>query len=84
MILLTLFPGYLTAPLGYPVSLLIGQYCSCAILQWLVTPALVKILGPWLMANAPDQRTFSIGGGLGLCAVLWALAGLFHWLNIHP
>jgi uncharacterized protein len=82
--LLTVFPGHLTSPLGYAVALLIGQVLSCSILQWVVTPALTRVLGPWLTANAPHQRVLSYGGLFLIVAVLAILCLVFRLAKIAP
>ena len=51
VMLLTIFVGPLTSPLGLAVSMLIGNALSVSILQWVVMPRLTKWLGPWLRAD---------------------------------
>ncbi|HZY89722.1 MAG TPA: hypothetical protein VFE78_33180 [Gemmataceae bacterium] len=73
VVLLSLFPGKYTAPLGMAVSLLIGNALSVALLQWAVMPALTALFGPWLRAPA-DRRPALVAGGVVLIVLL--LAGL--------
>jgi antibiotic biosynthesis monooxygenase (ABM) superfamily enzyme len=72
VMLLTIFVGPYTSPLGLAVSMLIGNALSVCILQWVVMPGLTAVLGRWLRANAAGQRAVSLGG-LGLILVLLAL-----------
>jgi len=73
VMVLTLFPGPYTNPLGLAVAMLIGNALSVSILQWAVMPVLNKLLAPWLKANSAEQRAFSVGG---LVLVLFLLVGL--------
>ena len=73
VMLLTIYVGPYTSPLGLAVSMLIGNALSIALLQWMVMPALMTFLGPWLNANGAAKRSLSIGG---LCLLLLVLAGL--------
>lgn len=78
VMLLTLFPGPYTEPLGLAVAMLIGNALSVCILQWAVMPGLNIALAPWLMANSEKQRAFSIGGTLLILVLLGGLALLFR------
>jgi uncharacterized protein len=78
VMILTLFPGPYTEPLGMASAMLVGNALSVAILQWGVMPALTKLLAPWLQANSDKQRTISIGGLLLILVVLAGLALLFR------
>jgi antibiotic biosynthesis monooxygenase (ABM) superfamily enzyme len=80
VMLLTAFPGAYTSRLGFAPAMLIGNILSVSILQWLVMPALTKVLGPWLAANSDEQRGRSIGGLLVILFALGGLVGLF-WLT---
>src|SRR5207249_92896 len=82
VMLLTVFPWPYTIHLGYAFALLIGQVLSVSILQWVLTPLLTKVLGPWLQANAPKQRALSYGGVFLILAVLMILAILFRLARI--
>jgi antibiotic biosynthesis monooxygenase (ABM) superfamily enzyme len=80
VMLLTLFVGPYTSPLGLAVSMLSGNALSVSLLQWAVMPVLTRLLGRWLKANQPTTRALSLGG---TCAVVLLLAGLtllFRWL----
>jgi antibiotic biosynthesis monooxygenase (ABM) superfamily enzyme len=78
VMLLQLFPGPYTQPLGLAVSMLIGNALSVAILQWGVTPAVSKLLAPWLKANTVKQRRLSIAGLFVIVFLLAGLASLFR------
>jgi antibiotic biosynthesis monooxygenase (ABM) superfamily enzyme len=78
VMLLTLFPGPYTEPLGLAFAMLIGNALSVAILQWAVMPVLNILLVPWLKANSHKQRAFSVGGFLLILVLLAGLALLFR------
>jgi antibiotic biosynthesis monooxygenase (ABM) superfamily enzyme len=65
-------------PLGLAVSMLISNALSISILQWAVTPALNPLLRPWLRANGPKQRAFSLGGLVAILLLLGGMAVLFR------
>ena len=65
VMLLTVFPMPYAAPLGFAASMLIGNFLSVSLLQWAVSPALNRVLGPWLRANSDKDRAFSIAGLVG-------------------
>ena len=78
VMLLSIFVGPYTNPLGLTVSILIGNILSVSLLQWIVQPALDPVLGPWLRANEPRQRALSLGGLAILLLLLGGMALLFH------
>jgi uncharacterized protein len=78
VMVLTLFPGPYTQPLGLAFAMLIGNALSVSVLQWAVMPVLNRLLGPWLKANSDQQRAFSLGGLLLLLILLVGLALLFR------
>jgi uncharacterized protein len=71
VMLLALLVGRHLNPLGMALSMLIANTLSVATCQWVVMPPLMNALGPWLNANAPDRRVFSIGG----LALIWLFLG---------
>ncbi|GFK95386.1 hypothetical protein NNJEOMEG_03249 [Fundidesulfovibrio magnetotacticus] len=73
VMLLSFFPGRLLTPMGFALSMLVGNALSVILLQWCVMPALNKVFGPWLTADPVRQRALHLGG---LAAVLLLLAGL--------
>ena len=73
VMLLTLFPGPYTQPLGPALAMLIGNVLSVSLLQWCVMPMLNALLAPWLQTNSIQGRTFSTIGAL---VILFVLAGL--------
>jgi len=73
VLLLTLFVGPYTNPLGLALGMLIGNALSVTILQWAVMPVLTALLGPWLKANGKQQSALSI---CGFFLILLLLAGL--------
>ncbi len=78
VMLLNIFVGPHTQPLGLAVSMLIGNALSVSLLQWVVMPALNAVLRPWLKAN--ERRTWALSaGGVGvLLVVLTVLAVAFR------
>ena len=83
VMLLTIFPGPYTEPLGLALAMLIGNALSVSILQWGVMPVLNMVLTPWLKANSDKQRTFSVGGLFLILVLLVGLALLFRQIR-HP
>jgi uncharacterized protein len=78
VMVLTLFPGPYTAPLGMAIAMLIGNLLSVCILQWAVMPVLNIVLAPWLQANSEEQRALSIGGLIAMVVLLVVMALLFR------
>lgn len=78
VMLLTIFVGPHTNPLGLAVSILISNIMSVSILQWVVQPALDPVLGPWLRANEGKQRAYSLGGLGVLLLLLGGMALIFR------
>jgi hypothetical protein len=78
VMLLTLFPGPYTQPLGPGWAMLIGNALSVSVLQWGVMPMLSTLLAPWLRANSDEQRSFSVGGLFVILVLLAGLALLFR------
>lgn len=81
VMLLTLFPGPYTQPLGLALSMLIGNALSVALLQWAVMPVLNLVAAPWLGANSEKQRIFSVAGIVVILALLVGLVWLFRPLT---
>jgi antibiotic biosynthesis monooxygenase (ABM) superfamily enzyme len=75
---LAIFVSPYMSPLGLAVSMLIGNALSVSILQWAVTPALNPLLGPWIAANEPRQRAYSLGGLVVILLLLFGMAILFR------
>jgi antibiotic biosynthesis monooxygenase (ABM) superfamily enzyme len=78
VMLLTLFVGPHTSPLGFALSMLIGNALSVSILQWGVMPALNILLAPWLQANVDWGKICSGGGLFLILLLLGGLAVLFR------
>ena len=70
VMLLTIFVGPLTAPLGLAGSMLIGNALSVATLQWVVMPSLTKWLGPWLRADGAGKVAVRFSPGLILLTLV--------------
>ena len=78
VMVLTVFPGPYTQPLGLAFAMLIGNALSVSLLQWVVMPVLNILLAPWLKANSEEHRALSIGGLFLILVLLGALALLFR------
>jgi antibiotic biosynthesis monooxygenase (ABM) superfamily enzyme len=78
VMVLTIFVSPHLNPLGLAVSMLISNALSVSILQWAVTPALNKLLGPWIAANEQRQRAYSLGGLVVIVLLLGGMAILFR------
>src|SRR5262249_8159209 len=78
VMVLALLVGPHLSLLGLAVSMLISNTVSVAATQWLVIPPLMNALGPWLRANAPKQRAYSLCGLIFLWFILGGLAVLFR------
>lgn len=81
VMLLTIFVGPYTSPLGMAVSMLIGNALSVSILQWGVMPILTRVLGPWLHANGDREKEVTLGGLGVVLLALAVLAALFRWVT---
>jgi antibiotic biosynthesis monooxygenase (ABM) superfamily enzyme len=78
VMLLSLYPGKWTAPLGLAVSMLIGNALSVALLQWVVMPALTSLLAPWLRPRGDSRPALAVGGVVLILLVLAGLVVLFR------
>lgn len=78
VMLLTIFVGPLTAPLGLSASMLIGNALSVSILQWAVMPLLTKWLDPWLRTRVPTEPKAWRYATAGILLVLGGLTFLFR------
>jgi antibiotic biosynthesis monooxygenase (ABM) superfamily enzyme len=78
VVLLSLFPGKYTAPLGMAVSLLIGNALSVSLLQWAVMPTLTALFAPWLHARADKRPALTVGGSVLIVLLLAGLVVLFR------
>jgi hypothetical protein len=57
---------------------LVSNISSTCILQWAVSPALNRVLAPWLRANGPKNRRFTLVGLLVILAALSLMLALFR------
>jgi uncharacterized protein len=73
VMVLAIFIAPHVSVLGLAVSMLISNALSVSILQWVVTPILNRLLGPWIAANEERQRAYSIGG---LVVILLLMVGM--------
>jgi uncharacterized protein len=74
VLLLSIFVGPYTRPLGLAFSMLIANALSVSILQWFVMPALNRVLAPWLTANDLERKWLNYLGLAGIVAVLATIA----------
>ena len=78
VMLLSIFVGPFTSPMGFAFSMLIGNFMSVAILQWVIMPQLTRLLAPWLNAKPRAGSVGSAGGAALILAALVLLALLFR------
>lgn len=78
VMLLAIFVGPYTSPLGMALAMLIANALSCSLLQWVAMPIATKLLGPWLKANDARQLAFSVGGLVLILIFLLAFALIFR------
>ncbi|MHC1788691.1 antibiotic biosynthesis monooxygenase [Solidesulfovibrio sp.] len=81
VMLLTLFPGPYTQPLGLAVAMLIGNALSVCALQWGVMPLVTRLAAPWLAANSDSARGLSMAGTLVIAGLLAVLTLLFRQIT---
>jgi antibiotic biosynthesis monooxygenase (ABM) superfamily enzyme len=81
VMLLTLFLAPHTQRFGLAVSILLGNVASCAILEWLGSPVIRLLLGPWLRATGKEGRARNVIGTILIVASLAAMACVFYLLT---
>lgn len=81
VMLLTLFLGPYTQPLGLAFDMLIGNVVGVCILQWAVIPVLSVLVAPWLKADSDKQKAQLVGGVIVILAVLGGMAILFRQIT---
>lgn len=78
VMLLTIFLSpYTVHWFGLSIALLIGNAISVIILEW-GTPALSRVLGPWLRAGGKEGWALSVAGLAAILAALGVMAFLFR------
>jgi antibiotic biosynthesis monooxygenase (ABM) superfamily enzyme len=80
VVVLTLFLSPYTNRFGLAVGLLIGNVASCAFLEWLGSPVIRQLLGPWLRARGEEGRVRNLAGTALIVTSLAAMAVLFHFV----
>jgi hypothetical protein len=83
VMLLSIFVGPFTAPMGFVFSMLVGNFMSVAILQWVIMPWLPRVLAPWLNAPRSAGLVWSLGGAALILAALVVLALLFRLVTSY-
>jgi uncharacterized protein len=78
VMVLAIFVSPHLGPVGLAVTMLISNALSVSILQWAVTPALNRFLGPWVSANEERQRAYSLVGLVVILLSLFGMVILFH------
>ena len=61
---------------GLSVAMLIGNAIGVVILEW-GTPALSRVLAPWLLARGKEGRALSLGGAILIAVALGVMTFLF-------
>jgi antibiotic biosynthesis monooxygenase (ABM) superfamily enzyme len=80
VMVLTLYLSPYTQRFGLAVALLIGNVASCAILEWLGSPLIRLLIGPWLRARGKEGRVRNLIGTALIVGSLAAMAVLFHMI----
>jgi antibiotic biosynthesis monooxygenase (ABM) superfamily enzyme len=89
MVLLGLYPTVMVLTLclsphtqrfGPAAAILIGNVASVAFLEWLGSPVLRLMIGPWLRARGKEGRARNWVGTVLIVGSLAAMAVLFHWI----
>jgi antibiotic biosynthesis monooxygenase (ABM) superfamily enzyme len=78
VMVLTMFVGPYTNPLGLSLSMLIGNALSVSILQWAIMPVLTRVLAPWLNAVDSRQKKIAVAGPLVVAFLLAVLVVVFR------
>jgi antibiotic biosynthesis monooxygenase (ABM) superfamily enzyme len=81
VMLLNLFLFPHTQRFGLAAAILIGNVASCAILEWLGSPVIRLLIGPWLRAKGKEGRVRNVVGTALLVGSLVAMAALFHLIT---
>jgi antibiotic biosynthesis monooxygenase (ABM) superfamily enzyme len=80
VMVLTLCLSPHTQRFGLAVALLIGNVASCAFLEWLGSPVIRLLLGPWLRARGKEDRARNVVGTALIVGSLAVMAVLFHFI----
>jgi antibiotic biosynthesis monooxygenase (ABM) superfamily enzyme len=80
VMVLTLCLSPYTQRFGLAASLLIGNVASCAFLEWLGSPVIRLLLGPWLRASGKQGKVRNAAGTVSIVGSLAAMAVLFHFI----
>jgi uncharacterized protein len=78
VMVLTLLLSPHTQRFGLAVALLIGNVGSVSFLEWVGTPLLRPLLGPWLRANGKEDKARSLIGSVLILVALGAMTFLFY------
>ncbi len=77
VMVLSLFLAPHTGRFGMAISILIGNIASCLFLEWLGSPVIRLLLGPWLRARGKEGRRRNVIGTVWIVGALAAMAALF-------
>jgi antibiotic biosynthesis monooxygenase (ABM) superfamily enzyme len=81
VMLLTLFLSPHTQRFGLATAVLIGNVASCAFLEWLGSPIIRLLMGPWLRAKGKEGRVRNVVGTALIVGSLAGMAVLLHLIN---
>lgn len=70
-----------TQRFGMAVSVLLGNIASYLFLEWLGSPVIRLLLGPWLRARGKEGRRRNVIGTVWIVGALAAMATLFSFLT---
>ena len=78
VMLLAIFLSPHTQQLGLAVSMLIGNAASVCFLEWVGSPLINPVIGPWLRANREEHRARSYLGAILIVLALALMTFLFY------
>lgn len=78
VMVLTLWLSPQTHRFGLAFAVLIGNVVSCAFLEWLGSPVIRLLLGPWLRARGKEGRGRNLVGTVLIVGTLLLMAVLFY------
>jgi antibiotic biosynthesis monooxygenase (ABM) superfamily enzyme len=81
VMVLTLFLSPQTQHFGPAVAILIGNVASCVFLEWLGSPIIRLLLGPWIRARGKEGRARIVVGTMLIVAALAIMTILFRLIT---
>ncbi|MBK1646345.1 hypothetical protein CKO25_17160 [Thiocapsa imhoffii] len=81
VMLWTLYVSPHLASLPFAASMLIGNIASVSILQWILMPAVTRVLSFWLQPTRSAGRAATIAGFVAIVVTLGGLAWIFETIG---